>query len=258
MTESTTMTDSIRFECTGHIARLTLNNPAQHNALGQEQLSAIQASLVTLQDDEQARVLIITGEGDKTFCAGASLQQLGSGNLSGDAFQETTDLIAELAIPTICAISGNVYGGGVELALSCDFRIGIAGSKLRVPAAAIGLCYPVSGINRFVERLGVSAAKRILLAAEEMQAQTLLEIGFLDYLVQPAALKDTAEQLARDIAALAPLSVRAMKQIIQQSAAGKLDREFAQGLAMECLRSADLQEGFAARQEKREPRFQGS
>ncbi|HBM83096.1 MAG TPA: 3-hydroxybutyryl-CoA dehydratase, partial [Halieaceae bacterium] len=118
------MTDTIRFECTGHIARLTLNNPAQHNALGQEQLSAIQASLATLRDDEQARVLIITGEGDKTFCAGASLQQLGSGNLSGDAFQETTDLIAELPIPTICAISGNVYGGGVELALSCDFRIG--------------------------------------------------------------------------------------------------------------------------------------
>ena len=147
------MTDTIRYECTGHIARLTLNNPAQHNALGQEQLSAIQSALVAVQGDEQVRVLIITGEGDKTFCAGASLQQLGSGSLSGDAFQETTDLIAELSIPTICAISGNVYGGGAELALSCDFRVGIAGSKLRVPAAAIGLCYPVSGVNRFVERL---------------------------------------------------------------------------------------------------------
>ncbi len=251
------MTDTIRYECTGHIARLTLNNPAQHNALGQEQLSAIQSALVAVQGDEQVRVLVITGEGDKTFCAGASLQQLGSGNLSGDTFQETTDLIADLPIPTICAISGNVYGGGAELALSCDFRVGIAGSKLRVPAAAIGLCYPVSGVNRFVERLGVSAAKRMLLAAEEMPAQTLLEIGFLDYLVQPAALKDTVDKLAASIAALAPLSVRAMKKIIQQSAAGTLDRAFAQGLAAECLESQDLQEGFRARQEKREPRFQG-
>lgn len=251
------MTDTIRYECTGHIARLTLNNPAQHNALGQEQLSAIQAALVAVQGDEQVRVLIISGEGDKTFCAGASLQQLGSGNLSGDTFQETTDRIAELSVPTICAISGNVYGGGVELALSCDFRVGIAGSKLRVPAAAIGLCYPVSGVNRFVERLGVSAAKRMLLAAEEMPAQTLLEIGFLDYLVQPAALNDTVEKLATDIAALAPLSVRAMKKIIQQAAAGTLNREYAQGLATECLESEDLQEGFRARQEKRAPRFQG-
>ncbi|MDP4651385.1 MAG: enoyl-CoA hydratase-related protein [Haliea sp.] len=251
------MTDTIRYECSGHIACLTLNNPAQHNALGQEQLAAIQEHVAGLHVDEQIRVLVITGEGDKTFCAGASLQQLGSGNLSSDAFQETTDLIAELPIPTICAISGNVYGGGAELALSCDFRVGIAGSKLRVPAAAIGLCYPVSGINRFVERLGVSVAKRMLLAAEEMEAQKLLEIGFLDYLVQPAALRETTNKLAADIAALAPLAVRSMKQIIQQAAAGKLNRDLAQGLAQECLASADLQEGFAAKREKRSPRFQG-
>ncbi len=167
------MTDTILYERTGHVGRLVLNNPRQHNALGQEQLLAIQAHLETMRQDPQLRVLIITGWGDKTFCAGASLQQLGSGDLTGDAFQETTDLIAALEIPTICAINGNVYGGGVELALSCDFRIGIVGSKLRVPAAAIGLCYPISGINRFFERLGLSAAKRMLLAAEEMSAETM-------------------------------------------------------------------------------------
>ncbi len=251
------MTDTILYERTGHIGRLVLNNPAQHNALGQEQLVAIQSHLATVRSDEQVRVLIITGWGDKTFCAGASLQELGSGNLSGDHFQETTDMVAHLAIPTICAINGNVYGGGVELALSCDFRIGIAGSKLRVPAAAIGLCYPISGINRFVERLGVSGAKRMLLAAEEMDAETLLQVGFLDHLVQPAALDKTAETLALQIANLAPLSVRAMKQIIQQAAAGRIDQQEALALSKLCLDSADLQEGFTAKREKRSPRFQG-
>lgn len=251
------MNDTILYERTGHIGRLVLNNPSQHNALGQEQLAAIQAHLGTVQSDGQVRVLIITGWGDKTFCAGASLQQLGSGNLSGDAFQETTDMVAHLAIPTICAINGNVYGGGVELALSCDFRIGIAGSKLRVPAAVIGLCYPTSGINRFVERLGVSAAKRMLLAAEEMEADTLLQLGFLDHLVQPAALDKAAETLALQIAGLAPLAVRAMKQIIHQAASGYIDRDEAQALSKVCQDSADLQEGFAAKREKRSPRFQG-
>ncbi|MEQ9397268.1 enoyl-CoA hydratase/isomerase family protein [Haliea sp.] len=251
------MNETILYERTGHIGRLVLNNPSQHNALGQEQLAAIQSHLATVQSDDQVRVLIITGWGDKTFCAGASLQQLGSGNLSGDTFQETTDMVAHLAIPTICAINGNVYGGGVELALSCDFRIGIAGSKLRVPAAAIGLCYPISGINRFVERLGVSAAKRMLLAAEEMEAETLLELGFLDHLVQPAALDKAAETLALQISSLAPLAVRAMKQIIQQAASGDIERDQAQALSQLCLESADLQEGFAAKREKRVPRFQG-
>ncbi|MEQ9465245.1 MAG: enoyl-CoA hydratase/isomerase family protein [Haliea sp.] len=251
------MTDTIRYERTGHIARLVLNNPGQHNALGQEQLAAIQEHLEAVRADAQVRVLIITGWGEKTFCAGASLQQLGSGNLSGDQFQETTDLIAHLPIPTICAINGNVYGGGAELALSCDFRIGVAGSKLRVPAAAIGLCYPISGINRFVERLGVTTAKRMLLAAEEMDAETLLHLGFLDHLVQPAALDKVAENLALQIAKLAPLSVRAMKLVIQQAAAGNINREEANALSRQCLDSDDLQEGFAAKREKRQPRFQG-
>ncbi|QIB66290.1 enoyl-CoA hydratase/isomerase family protein [Kineobactrum salinum] len=251
------MTDTILYERTGHIARLVLKNPEQHNALGQEQLLAIQAHLETVRQDSQLRVLIITGWGDKTFCAGASLQQLGSGELTGDAFQETTDQIAALEIPTICAINGNVYGGGVELALSCDFRIGIVGSKLRVPAAAIGLCYPASGINRFVERLGLGAAKRMLLAAEAMSAETMHDLGFLDHLVQPAGLDEAAEKLAREIAALAPLAIKAMKHILQQAAAGNIDQDQARARADQCLQSEDLQEGFTAQREKRSPRFKG-
>jgi enoyl-CoA hydratase len=252
------MTDTILYNKTGHIGRLVLNNPGRHNSLGSEELRAIQGHLIEIEADSQLRVLIVTGSGEKTFCAGASLQQLGAGKIDGDSFQATTDQLADLAIPTICALNGNVFGGGVELALSCDFRVGIEGTRLRVPAAAIGLCYPLSGINRFVERLGVSKAKRLLLAAEQFSAEEMLEIGFLDHLVEREKLHDKAQALAENIAGLAPLAVRAMKSVLQQAAAGSIDYVAARALSDGCSDSDDLREGLAAQREKRAPHFIGS
>lgn len=251
------MTATILYERSGHIGQLTLNNPAKHNSLGQEELETIQAYLREVTEDREVRVLVVTGAGEKTFCAGASLQQLGAGKISGDCFQATTDMLATLPIPTIASLNGNVFGGGAELALSCDFRIGIEGSRMRVPAAAIGLCYPLGGINRFVERLGVNLAKRILVASEEFDAEAMLEIGFLDHLVLPGQRQEATHDLAQHIAGLAPLAVRAMKQVLQQAAAGNIDMEKARQLSDQCLNSEDLQEGFAAKKEKRAPRFKG-
>jgi len=252
------MTDTVLFARNGHVARLVLNNPARHNSLGEAELSALQSRIDEVAADPDIRVLVVTGRGDKTFCAGAALNQLGSGQISGDLFQATTDKLAHLPVPTICALNGNVFGGGVELALSCDFRIGIEGTRLQVPAARIGLCYPLSGINRFVERLGVNLAKRILVAAEEFDAEAMLKIGFLDHLVPRAELETRTHELAESIAALAPLAVRAMKQILAQAAAGSIDMEIAQELSRRCATSDDLQEGFAAQREKRPPRFTGN
>ena len=251
------MTDTIQYNRSGHVGRLLLNDPERHNALGQEQLQAIQAHLRDIAQDDQVRVLIVTGAGDKTFCAGASLRELDAGEMRDDIFQATTTQIAELAIPTICALNGNVFGGGVELALSCDFRIGVEGSRMRVPAAAIGLCYPLSGISRFVERLGVNTAKRILVASEELDSEAMLEVGLLDHVVLPVQLEKTVEDLAHHIAGLAPLAVRAMKTLIHQVAAGDVDPDHARRLVEACAQSEDQQEGFAAQREKRKPRFSG-
>jgi enoyl-CoA hydratase/carnithine racemase len=255
--EFSKMEKTIEYGRTGHIARMVLNNPERHNSLGKGELEAIQACLLEVANDAQVRVLVVTGAGEKTFCAGASLSELGAGEISGDCFQATTNMLASLEVPTICALNGSVFGGGVELALSCDFRIGIEGTRLRVPAAAIGLCYPLEGINRFVERLGVNLAKRILVASEEFDAEAMLEIGFLDHLVLPSQLASTVENLAQHIAGLAPLAVQAMKNILQQAASGSIDTKVAEKLSAQCLDSKDLQEGFAAKREKRVPRFQG-
>lgn len=252
------MNETVLIAKDGHIARITLNKPERHNSLGEEELLALQRCLDDIAADPGVRVLVVTGAGEETFCAGAALNQLGAGKISGDLFQSTTDKLAALPIPTICALNGNVFGGGVELALSCDFRIGLSGTRMRVPAAQIGLCYPLSGINRFVERLGVNLAKRILVAAEEFSAADMLHIGFLDQMVERSELEPASDALARSIAGLAPLAVQAMKQILQQAAAGQIDQQVAGELSRACLESKDLQEGFAAQREKRTPQFKGS
>jgi enoyl-CoA hydratase/carnithine racemase len=251
------MKDTILYSRNGHVGRLVLNNPQRHNSLGREQLDAIKSYLARVAEDELVRVLIVTGIGEKTFCAGASLQELSEGQLGDDDFQQMTSQLADLAIPTICAMNGDVFGGGAELAVSCDFRIGVEGCHMRVPAAAIGLCYPLAGINRFVECLGVNLTKRILVAAEEFAADDLLEIGFLDHLVSPQSLDAFASNFAQHIADLAPLAVQSMKRILRMSAAGAVDLEVAGVLSARCLESQDLQEGFTAKREKRSPRFTG-
>jgi enoyl-CoA hydratase/carnithine racemase len=251
------MTETILYRCDDHVAHLVLNNPARHNALGREQLEGIQSRLTQVADDPQVRVLIVTGNGEKTFCAGASLHELSDGTIGDNAFQAMTGQLADLAIPTICAMNGDVYGGGAELAVSCDFRIGVEGCRMRVPAAAIGLCYPIEGITRFLECLGPAVTKRILVAAEEFDANTLLNIGFLDHLVPQKNLDVFSKEFAQHIAGLAPLAVKSMKRILRHAAQATIDPAFATELSKLCLDSQDLQEGFAAKREKRSPRFSG-
>jgi enoyl-CoA hydratase/carnithine racemase len=251
------MTDTIIYERQGHVARIQLNKPDTHNALGKAELNGIREALRSAATDDQVRVLVLTGAGQKTFCAGASLEELRSGQISEELFQKTAEELHRLAFPTICALNGSVYGAGVELALSCDFRLGVEGSSMRVPAAAIGICYPLSGISRIVEHLGVNLAKRVLVASETFDAEALLEIGFLDHLLLPSQLQEETRKLANHIAELAPLAVRSMKEILMQVSTGEINSGRAAELAALCSNSADLQEGLLAQRERRKPRFRG-
>jgi enoyl-CoA hydratase/carnithine racemase len=253
----TNMIETIEYSTQGHVAKIMLNNVATHNALGENELLALQQCFGLVEEDKNIRVLIITNHGQKTFCAGAALNQLSTGKISPNSFQDTTDKLAAIRVPSICAINGNVYGGGVELALSCDFRVGIHGSHMRVPAAKLGLCYPINGINRYVERLGVSLSKRILMAAEQFEADELLHVGFLDHLVDASEIMKKTQELADSIALLAPLAVQSMKQLLQQAAEGGIDPDYAEELSKLCAESEDLKEGFAAHREKRAPNFIG-
>ncbi len=207
--------------------------------------------------DSDLRVLVVTGTGDRTFCAGASLKQLETGDMSGTIFETLTDRLAAIQVPTICGLNGSAYGGGTEIALSCDFRIGVTGSKMSVPAARLGLCYPLGGLRRYVERLGLSAAKRVLVANEEIEAEEMLRIGFLSHLVPRAELQSTLQNYAERIAGLAPLAAQSMKRILTGIAAGTLDTVEARELIDRCASSADLREGLRAQRVGEAPRFEG-
>jgi enoyl-CoA hydratase/carnithine racemase len=251
------MDDAVIYELQGGIGRLVLNRPERHNALGAHELQAMASVLETVENDPEVRVLVVTGAGEKTFCAGAALEDLNSGRITPDYFQSIMHRLAVLSVPTIARINGNVFGGATELALACDFRIGVADSRLRVPAAALGLCYPPAGITRFVEKLGANTARRMLLAAETFPATELLRVGFFDYMEPRASLDDRTEELAIHLAGLAPLATRAMKELIRQADSGAINVPRAAELARICEESDDLQEGFAAQRERRAPRFSG-
>jgi enoyl-CoA hydratase len=239
------------------IATITLNIPERHNALDNDNLDQFLCYLNDIDSNPAIRVLIITGAGDKTFCAGAALNQLGSGNFDGDKFTQVPDKISSLKIPTICAFNGSAYGGGTEIGVACDFRIGITNMRLFVPPARIGLCYPVNGIERYVNTLGLPTAKRLLVASEDFRGPELLEIGYLTHLVEKSELDVTTQKLAERMAGYAPLAVQAMKQICNQVGDGSYVREEAQKLAQVCNGSEDLKEGFLASAEKRPPVFKG-
>lgn len=247
----------IRLEHAGGVATITLARPERHNALGAEQITALLEYLDTVEQDESVRVVVLTGAGDRTFCAGASLDEMESGAMDEHRFETATDRLAALDRPTICALNGNAYGGGAELALCCDFRVGMSGMKVAVPAARLGVCYPPGGLRRYAHRLGYGAAARLFLAAEEMDAEELYRVGFLTHLVSTGEVKSAVDDLAGRIASLAPLAVRGMKEILRGALDGAVPRDEANALVERAAQSDDLREGLAARREGREPDFRG-
>jgi len=248
---------SVILERSEHIARITLNRPDQHNSLAGEDIALFHSHLEQIESDDAIRVTVITGSGDRTFCAGASLKEFRSGNMSGDLFTTLTDRIAALPMPSLCLLNGNVFGGGAEIALCCDYRIGVDSIRMKVPAAAIGLCYPLNGLQRYVDKLGLSTAKRILVAAETLDAQSMLQCGFLHRIVSAEELDTIGAEFTDHLAGLAPMATRAMKKVLHAIASGHCDEQQARCLHDACANSADLQEGLAAQRERRAPAFKG-
>jgi len=244
-------------------ALVRLNRPREHNRLEPADLDVLRETFGRVDADPAIRVLVLTGTG-RSFSSGYHISVIadrlaGKGGVDEDrdGFERMVDRLEALRVPTIAALNGSVYGGATDLALACDFRIGVEGMRLVMPAARLGIVYYASGIRRYVTRLGVGAAKKLFLTAEPIDADEMLRIGYLDEIVAPEDLMARAEALAATLVGNAPLAVAGLKRAINETAASALDLEELAAIRALCSASDDHAEGVRAWAEKRAPLFTG-
>ena len=248
-------------ELAGARATIRLNRPKHLNRLQADDLDVLLSLFDRIEADPAIRVLVLTGTG-RAFSAGYDLNSVAEGaahaveqRSAGSAFEVVVNRLEDIGIPTICRLNGGVYGGSTDLALACDFRIGVDTCEMFMPAARLGLHYYKSGIARYVARLGVDNAKRLFLTAEKIGAAEMLRIGYLTAVVPAEALDEEVGRLAGILAANAPIAMRGMKRTINEFARGKLDEEAADRRHRDSMRGDEIKEGIRAFSEKRPPRF---
>lgn len=240
----------------GALARITLRRPRLANRLEPADLQTLRAQLDEINAKPAVRVLLLTGEG-RHFCSGFNIGAV-PGVDAGALFEQLADDWEAARPITVAAIHGGVYGGATDLALACDFRLGLPQCEMFVPAARLGLHFYRGGLERYVTRLGLGWAKRVLLAGETLDGRAMHDCGFLDRLLpDAAALTAATETLAAQLLAMAPLALLGMKQHLNAIAHGSLDAAALRTDIAAANASHDLAEGVAAWQAKRAPRFLG-
>ena len=247
------------------VLRLTISNPAKRNALDHPILDAIAA---VLDDIGAARAVLLTGA-DGMFSSGYDI-----GDIPDDVFaQQAERLVAHpfaaalealesCEVPTVAALPGHTIGGGLELALACDLRVAADGILLGMPPAKLGLVYSHTGLRRFLEAIGAPRTRELFLTARNVDARTALDWGLVNQVVGASELEGAALDLAQDLAANAPLSVRGNKRAIREllAADGRLDPEVERELIElreASFQSEDLREGVRAFGQKRPARWKG-
>lgn len=256
----------------GPIAWIKLNRPKVHNSLNSELLKALRQAAADISQDREVRVVILTGSGTKVFCAGADLTER-KGMTEGQVLdylnliQSTMLAVERLAQPVICAINGSAFGGGTELAISCDLRMMTEEAVLRLTEVRLGIIPGAGGTQRMSRLIGKSRAKEMILTARPMGAKEGHDIGLIHRVVPKhegegdthTNLMEEARKWALEIAQAAPLSLRAAKVAIDQG----FDRDLDAGLALETkaylglVNTKDRLEGLAAFAEKRDPVYKG-
>lgn len=255
----------VRTSCNDGIGRLVFNNQDRKNAITAAMWRAVPQALRRLTDDEDARVIIVSGGGEKDFCAGADISEFDTVRkdaatarvyeaLNSAAFSA----VRHCRVPTIALIRGVCFGGGFGLAAGCDLRIADESARFSIPAARLGLAYPADAMQDIVAALGPQMAKVALFTGAPLSAAKMNAAGFLLETVAADALEAEAHALAAAIAINAPLALHASKlairAVIEQD--NDLLRE-AEILGTETFDSQDYVEGRAAFSERRKPHFTG-
>ena len=256
--------ETVLYDVQDGIALLTLNRPEAMNARSQRMRSELAQVYGAVRDDPEVRVLIVTGAGERAFCAGRDLKEVAAvpsqvEDRRARAAPGDTELLARLDKPTIAAINGYALGGGLEIALACDIRLAAEGAQLGLTEVRRGQIPGSGGTQRLPRLIGRGAALELLLTGRMVDAQEAYQLGLVNRVVPRAELLSSARATADAIAANAPVAVRYAKEAVNKG----LDMPLGQGLQLESdlaillQTTEDFLEGARAFAEKRPPRFQG-
>jgi len=261
---------TIRFEVDGAVARLTIDRPKVHNALDFDTSDELVVAWERFRDDDDLRVAVLTGAGDRSFCAGADLRGVGEFYKSLTSAQrlrrsELTPglggITKNLAIdkPIIAAINGHCLAGGLEIALACDLRIASDNATFGLPEVTRGIIPGAGGTQRLPRLIGPERALDLIMTGRRIDAEEALRMGIVSRVVAADQLQTEAQKTAEMISNNGPLAVRAAKAAVWRG----LDMPLGEGLRVEQLlaepvrQSEDAQEGPRAFLEKRAPEFKG-
>lgn len=244
------------------IAVLTINRPNQLNALNKETIGELSAAFKALEADKSVRVIIITGSGDKAFVAGADIKEfyqfdlIKAKELSALGHQSLFDLVENLTTPVIAAVNGFALGGGLELAMSCHFRIASENAKLGLPEVTLGVIPGYGGTQRLAQLIGKGRAMEMIMSAKMITAPEALFMGLVNHVTTPDELMTTCYKIAEKIA---NNSSTAIASAIRSINAGYKDGVNGYQTEIEefgnCFGTPDFIEGTAAFIEKRKPNF---
>lgn len=250
---------------TPYIAVITLFRPEVANAINAKLAEELTATMQSFSENSEIRCIIITGEGPKVFCSGADLKERKGMNkqqwqAQHHAFELMLQSVTSCPIPVIAAVNGAAYGGGLELAMACDFIIAANNARFALTEASLGIMPGLGGTLRLPRAIGSRMALQMLCTAKPLTAQQAMFYGLANDITEPADLMSLCLSIANELASNAPLAVRAIKKVVHQGL--ELTIEQATKLEMaeynQLIETADRQEGINAFNEKRAPQFTGN
>jgi enoyl-CoA hydratase/carnithine racemase len=260
------MAGQVHYAVEGAIARLTLDQQDKLNAMSLDMWRAVARHVAAAEADRAVRLIVVEGAGDKAFCAGADISQFGDNRTGEDAVvaydqavNDASFALAHAARPTIAAIDGICFGGGMGLAMSCDLRIASSVSRFRIPAARLGIGYGYDNVRMLTQRLGFGATAELLFSARVIGADEARALGVLQHVYAADSYRDDLAAYLGTMAENAPLSLIAAKRALieLEKMESEQNRAAAQAAIAACYHSRDYVEGQAAFRDKRTPQFRG-
>jgi len=258
------MTERLVGKKEGALGWIVFNNPERRNAVSLDMWQAIPPVLEDFEKDPSIRVVVLAGAGDKAFISGADISQFEKQRSGKEAVQHYEEVsegaqakLAGCEKPVVAMIRGYCLGAGVNVANVCDLRIAADDARFGIPAGKMGLGYRASSMKNLVDAVGAPFAREMMLTARQFDAAEALAMGLVHRVVPVPELEAFTKKYCEDIAANAPLTLRAAKRTIREVSKRDYDAELCRSWVRECFESEDYAEGRRAFMEKRKPQFRG-